>query len=164
MAGLSRASAVSLPRPVPCYELRVKGRNTGRAEYQVWQVPALGTPQVTIPVQVARLRGRNLDLVEHRVLQSLAQNGIKLLVATRSRSRNYPLGEDMAVRLALLFRCLAPMRDRDRMIAVAAGIEAMEREEAAYWLGMAVHRSNPRRVLAALRLLLTESSATGGRT
>lgn len=31
----------------------------------------------------------------------------------------------------------------------------MAREEAAYWLGMAMHRKKPRRVLAALRLLLS---------
>ena len=30
-------------------------------------------------------------------------------------------------------------------------------QEAAYWLGMAMHRKNPRRVLAALRLLLSAS-------
>lgn len=30
-------------------------------------------------------------------------------------------------------------------------------EEAAYWLGMAMHRKSPRRVLAALRLLLSAS-------
>jgi len=163
MAGLSRSSAFRLPRPVPCYELRVKSRDPGRAEYQIWQLPALGTPQVTVPVQVARLRGHKLDLVEHRVLQSLAQGGVKLLGATRSRRCSYRLDEDSAVRFGLLFRCLAPMQDRDRMIAVANGIDAMEREEAAYWLGMAMHRFNPRRVLAALRLLLTESSVTGGR-
>ena len=34
--------------------------------------------------------------------------------------------------------------------------EAMEREETAYWLGMAMHRPNPRRVLTALRTLLME--------
>jgi hypothetical protein len=37
----------------------------------------------------------------------------------------------------------------------ARGIEAIAREEAACWLGMAAHRKNPRRVLAALRLLLS---------
>jgi hypothetical protein len=31
----------------------------------------------------------------------------------------------------------------------------MAREEAAYWLGMAMHRKNSRRVLAELRLLLS---------
>ena len=48
------------------------------------------------------------------------------------------------------------MRDRERMRAVAEGIEAMHRDEAAYWLSMAMHRKNPRRVLTALRYLLTD--------
>jgi hypothetical protein len=39
--------------------------------------------------------------------------------------------------------------------SVGEGIEAMGKEEAAYWLGMAMHRKNPRRVLSALRILLT---------
>jgi hypothetical protein len=46
------------------------------------------------------------------------------------------------------------------MRAIAEGIEAMGREEAAYWLGMAMHRRNPRRVLTALRLILTDSKRT----
>jgi hypothetical protein len=48
------------------------------------------------------------------------------------------------------------MRSRDNMLACMEGIEAMGREEAAYWLGMAMHRKNPRRVLAALRMLMTD--------
>ena len=63
---------------------------------------------------------------------------------------------------AELFRALAPMRSRDNMRAVAEGIEAMGREEAAYWLGMAMHRRRPRRVLTALRMLLTEPRPHGG--
>ncbi len=59
-----------------------------------------------------------------------------------------------------MFRALAPMRHRDRMRAVAEGVETMGREEAAYWLGMVLHRSNPRRVLTALRLLLTDAGGT----
>ena len=62
----------------------------------------------------------------------------------------------MALTLGLLFRTLAPMRSRDNMRTVSEGIEVMEREEAAYWLGMAMHRKHPRRVLTALRFLLTE--------
>ena len=42
------------------------------------------------------------------------------------------------------------------MLVVAAGIEAMPREEAPYWLGMAVHCKYPWRVLMALRFLLIE--------
>ena len=47
------------------------------------------------------------------------------------------------------------------MLAVAEGVEAMEREEAGYWLGMAMHRHNPRRVLMALRCLLTDTGRKG---
>ena len=54
------------------------------------------------------------------------------------------------------FRTLARIQSCDNMRAVAEGIEAMGREEAAYWLGMAMHRKHPRRVLTALRFLLTE--------
>ena len=70
--------------------------------------------------------------------------------------RGYTLTEDLALTLGLLFRALAPMRSRDNMRAVFEGIEVMEREEAVYWLGMAMHRKHPRRVLTALRFLLTE--------
>ena len=45
---------------------------------------------------------------------------------------------------------------RDNMRAVAERIENMGREEATYWLSMAMHRTHPRRVLTALRFLLTE--------
>jgi hypothetical protein len=50
----------------------------------------------------------------------------------------------------------AQMRNRDNMRLVAEGIEVMGKEEAGYWLGMSVHRKNPRRVLTALRILLTD--------
>lgn len=139
----------------------MKSRGPGRAEYAIWQLPARATPQVTRPTRVAGLRDRNLELVEHRVLRRLARSGVKLLTRTSGDQRTYPLSEDAALSIGLLFRCLAPMRNRDKMLAVAEGVEAMEREEAGYWLGMAMHRRNPRRVLMALRCLLTE--ATRGR-
>jgi hypothetical protein len=63
------------------------------------------------------------------------------------------------MRLGLAFRTLAPMRSRKNIAACATGIEAMGKEEAAYWLGMAMHRKNPRRVLMALRFLLIDPHA-----
>ena len=54
------------------------------------------------------------------------------------------------------------MRSRDNMRAVAEGIGAMEHEETAYWLGMAMYRKHPRRVLTALRILLTEPRTRHG--
>jgi hypothetical protein len=101
-------------------------------------------------------RLRNLDLVEHRVLRRLNQAGIRLTGREGQQKEGHRITEDVALTLGLLFRTLAPMRIRDNMRAVAEGIEAMGSEEAAYWLGMAMHRKNPRRVLTALRFLLTD--------
>jgi len=156
MARLERISLVTTPDSAPQYELRVRNHGPGDAEYEIWQMPASATPQVTSAIRIAGLRGRNLDLVEHRVLKRLSQAGIKLGAGTDNKKRGYKLTEDLALMLGLLFRSLAPMRNRDNMRAVAEGIEAMGREEAAYWLGMAIHRKNPRRVLMALRFLLTD--------
>ncbi|WP_428098174.1 DUF7680 family protein [Candidatus Rariloculus sp.] len=124
-------------------------------EYEIWQMPSVATPRVTAAQRVAGLRGRNLELVEHRVLKRLSQSGIKLGRIADAKKRGYTLDEDLALTLGLLFRTLAPMRNRDNMRAVVEGIEAMEGEETAYWLGMAMHRKNPRRVLKALRVLVT---------
>ena len=156
MARLERVVSVETPASAPRYELRVRRRGPVDAEYEIWQMPAAATPHVTAPVRVAGLGGRNLQLVEHRVLKRLARAGVKLGSSASRLTRGYALTEDLALTLGLLFRALAPMRSRDNMRAVADGIEAMGREEAAYWLGMAMHRRRPRRVLTALRMLLTE--------
>ncbi len=156
MARLERIAQIGTPESAPRYELRVRRHGPVDTEYEIWQMPAPATPQVTSALRVAGLRGRNLELVEHRVLKQLWQSGIKLGRSADTRKRGYALTEDLALTLGLLFRTLAPMRSRDNMRAVAGGIENMGREEAAYWLGMAMHRKYPRRVLTALRFLLTE--------
>jgi hypothetical protein len=118
-------------------------------------MPSPATPQITSPTRVAGLRGRNLELVEHRVLKKLKEVGIRIDILP-IEGMGARIAEDAALNLALLFRTLAPMRSRDAMRLVAEGIDQMSREEAAYWLGMAVHRKNPRRVLTALRVLMTD--------
>ena len=155
-----RTPASETPAAAPRYELRLRRRGAGGAEYEIRRTPAADAPHVRTPVRVAGLRGRNLELVEHRVLRRLAQAGVRLGRRAGPQPRGYPLAEDLALTLGLLFRALAPMRSRDRMRAVAEGIEAMEREETAYWLGMAMHRRRPRRVLTALRVLLTEPAGS----
>jgi len=96
-----------------------------------------------------------LNWQNNRVLKRLKESGIRLDVLP-IEGMGSALAEETALRLALLFRTLAPMRNRDNMRLVAEGIEAMGKEEAGYWLGMSVHRKNPRRVLTALRILLTD--------
>lgn len=138
----------------PRYELRAKLLRPGDFELEVWQVPSPATPQLPHPLRIAGLHGRNLELVEHRVFKRLKAIGIELGGLQKGELRRGRLSEEDALTLGLLFRALAPMRSRERLRGVVEGIEAMGREEAAYWLGMAMHRKKPRRVLSALRLLL----------
>lgn len=139
----------------PVYELRMKGLGNGELELGIWQMPSPATPRLKEPERTAALWGRSLRLVESRVLKRLRGTGVRLRDLRKGETHQTPLDEDVALNLALLFRALAPMRSIDRIRAVAEGIDNMAREEAGYWLGMAVHRSHPRRVLAALRILLT---------
>ena len=128
----------------PCHCLNI--RRASRAVTQFYE--KVLEPSGLKVTQYSLLR--NLELVEHRVLRRLNQAGMRL-PRSSDRVRGYNITEELALRLGLLFRALAHMRSRDRMRSVTEGIEAMGREEAAYWLGMAMHRKNPRRVLTALR-------------
>lgn len=140
----------------PKYEIRIRSYGPADTELEVWNLPSPASPQLTAAVRLAGLRGRNLELIEHRILKRLSQAGVKVMSKPRESGKGHAISEEVALMIGLLFRTLAPMRSRDNMRMVAEGIEAMGREEAAYWLGMAMHRKNPRRVLTALRFLLTE--------
>ncbi len=140
----------------PQYELRARQIPAIGLDLEVWQVPSASTPNITTPIRIAGLGGRNLALIEHRILRRLGKADINLGGISLAGAKSFPLDEDLSLNLGLLFRMLAPMRNRDHMRAVTEGIEAMAREEASYWLGMAMHRKYPRRVLMALRILLTE--------
>jgi hypothetical protein len=142
---------------LPRYELRLQTNSQNIWQLQIWQLPSPATPRLTSPEFVACLKGVALRLLEPRLLRRLAQAQIALGRITPGKRETWPLNEELALSLGLLFRTLAPMRSIDRITQVADGIDQMSREEAGYWLGMAMHRRYPRRVLAALRLLLTES-------
>lgn len=142
----------------PIYELRVKGLGKGELLMEVWQMPSKATPRLKNPERTAALKGRPLSIIETRILKKLKSAGILMPPGLREGEiKAFPLEEDLALNLALLFRTLAPMRSIERIRLVSDGIENMARDEAGYWLGMAVHRSYPRRVLAALRMLLMAS-------
>ena len=144
---------------LPRYDLRDENHGPSDLEFEIWQILSNGTPYVKKPLRIAGLRDRNLALIEHRVLRLLAKAGIHLGGLNIQDQARYALNEDQALNLGLLFRTLAPMRNRENMPMVADGIEAMVKEEAAYWLGMAMHRKYSRRVLMALRFLLIDPKA-----
>lgn len=150
----ARVERVTLPTIEPAYEVRARRIVANELQVEIWQMPSPASPHIHVPIRMAGLAGRNLEINQIRILKKLKDASIRLEVMPIEGLRA-PIREDAALRLALLFRTLAPMRSRAAMVHVAEGIEAMAREEAAYWLGMAVHRKNPRRVLTALRILLT---------
>jgi hypothetical protein len=155
---IQRFADIKTPASAPSYEVRARRHRPGDTEIEVWQLPSPASPHLDGPARVAGLRGRNLELIEHRVLRRLTHAGVRLTGREVERKEGHRIPEELALTLGLLFRTLAPMRSRENMRTVAEGIEAMGREEAAYWLGMAMHRKNPRRVLTALRYLLSDST------
>jgi hypothetical protein len=156
---MARATQSKRAGSRPLYELRARKRGPGDLLLEVWQLPSSATPELREPYYVGGLSGGNLALVDHRVLRQLRGAGIDAGSVRTGASQSWAMeDEHLALRLALAFRALAPMRNRMHMRAVAEGIDEMAPEEAAYWLGMSMHRRHPRRVLMALRALLVTPS------
>jgi hypothetical protein len=139
----------------PVYELRLLVDDRSDWGLEIWQLPSPSTPRLTSSEHVATLKGAALRIIESRLLKRLSRANILLGTLKPRKRRSWSLDEELSLTLGLLFRTLAPMRNLDRIRQVADGIDDMSREEAGYWLGMAMHRKCPRRVLAALRTLLT---------
>jgi hypothetical protein len=152
---LRKELGLRLAESHPIYELRVTTLTATEIEVAVWQLPSVSTPRLQQAERTASLAGRPWRMIEARVSKRLRQLGISVAHVKRGQTAAFTIDEDVALNLALLFRVLAPMRSIDRIRMVSDGIDKMSREEAGYWLGMAVHRVYPRRVLAALRVLLT---------
>jgi hypothetical protein len=139
----------------PRYELRVSADREGAWTMGVWQMPCTATPGIEEPQAAGALGGEGLRFLETRLLRRLWRLRIQPGRIMPGETREWPLDEDSAVQMGLLFRAVGPMRNLDRIGQVADAIDRMSREEAGYWLGMSMYRERPRRVLAALRLLLT---------
>src|SRR5205807_522016 len=71
-----------------------------------------------------------LRIAENRLLKRLAREKIVLGSLKPGKSKRWPLDEEVALTLGLLFRVLAPMKNLDRIRQVAEGVEKMPREEA----------------------------------
>ena len=154
MTAARRQRSEATPPPfanLPVYELRRRALRGPDYALEVWQLPSPATPRLASPEPLAAIKGAALRILEPRLAKRLARSGVRL---SNDAARAWPIDEEAALTLGLLFRALAPMRNLDRIRQVAEGIDAMSREEAGYWLGMALHRDRPRRVLAALRTLL----------
>jgi hypothetical protein len=144
----------------PTYELRLIVPKNRDWRLEIWQLPSPATPRLQGPEYVAAIKGTPLRIIEPRLLKRLSRARINLGGLQQEKTRRWQLDEELALNLGLLFRVLAPMKNLDRIREVADGVEGISREEAGYWLGMSMHRKNPRRVLAALRTMLTSPPAS----
>lgn len=138
----------------PIYELRLIMSSSTDWRFELWQLPNTVTPRLALPESLGMLSGTPLNIVQQHLLKRLVAHRISIDLAHSAVNRKWRVTEDLALHLGLLFRILAPMKNIDNIRIVAAGIDQMSREEVGYWLGMAMHRDQPRRVLSALRTLL----------
>lgn len=147
--------AIATPSAAPAYEFRLAANEQGQYEYAIWRAASAVVPGLDAAEPVGVLRGESARIIETRVLRQLSRARIHLGPIRLGEKRTWRINEDHALTLGLLFRVLAPMRNVERIREIAERVEEMSREEAGYWLGMSIYRHNSRRVLAALRLLLT---------
>ena len=84
----------------PAYELRAMNHGIDDLELALWQMPSPATPHIVKPLRIARLRGRNLALVEGHILRRpfsvyrvLPESGaIEIIYQTVGEGTNYMTG------------------------------------------------------------------------
>jgi len=127
---IKRLAGITTPDSAPSYELRTRRHGPSDTEIEVWQLPSPASPQLPSPVRLAGLRGRNLELVEHRVLRRLSQAGIKFSGQESQRKEGHRVTEDLALMLGLFVPHPRPNAISGEHAGSRGGIEAMGREEA----------------------------------
>src|SRR3974377_2103057 len=87
----------------PVYELRLIVPRPGVWRLEIWQLPSPATPRLHAPEQVGTLKGLALRIVEHRMLKRLARARVDLGALRPGKMRSWPIDEEMALILGLLF-------------------------------------------------------------
>ena len=148
---MNQATTKIRPRPteehsanLPRYELRLRVLKGSDFVLEVWQLPSSATPRLTAPEYVAGLKGSALRLIEPRLLKRLSRSKINLGTMNAEKTRAWPIDEDLALKPRFALPGPGPHAESDRIRQVADGVDEMSREEAGYWLGMAMHRKHPR--------------------
>ena len=96
----------------PHYQLKVQKLPGSDLSLEIWQLPSPATPHLKNPKRVAGIKGRNFALIEHRLLRQLKQININLTSLQRGKVKDFDLDEEQALKIGLMFRVLAPMRNR----------------------------------------------------
>src|SRR5215216_4650668 len=91
---------------VPQYELRLDVPQTGDWQLEILQMPSASTPRLSAPELLATLKGTALRLLENRILKRLGHAKIQLGTMRPGKQKSWPLDEETALELGLLFRVL----------------------------------------------------------
>src|ERR1035437_115225 len=96
----------------PQYELRMIVESTSVWRLEIWQSLSPAPPLLTPPELLATIRGPGLRIAENRLLKRLAREKIVLGSLKPGKTKRWPLDEEVALTLGLLFRALAPMKNQ----------------------------------------------------
>jgi len=103
-------------------------------------------------IKMGSIDGLALSSVWDMVLDVLRVNHYKPSVIQRRSKQQLGLSEESGVRLALLFKAIAPLSNLDHIRALQQAIWAMSDEEAYYWFAKSCG-PHGRRGMRALRVL-----------
>jgi hypothetical protein len=105
---------------------------------------------------VVRLWGSPLQAVFDRVADAVRASGGRPSDVRRDRRAPFPLDEEAAVRLGLLFLAIKPLRKTGRIEAIRDATVTMSPEEAYYWYAKCASGTTGRRAQRAFRILLAQ--------
>lgn len=152
----SHPSAALHSSSTPMFELRVEPRGDISYGIALYRRSTAMDP-VDVTERVVRIWGDPLLGIMDQVLAVIRRAGYRStdLKATRRAPFRIHTEED-AVRLALLFAALKPLRKGRRIEEVARVISSMEREEVYYWFSKVTAGPEPGRIQRALRIMASD--------
>jgi hypothetical protein len=105
---------------------------------------------------VVRIWGSPMQAVFDRIVEAVKATGSRASDVRAERKAPFPLDEETAVRLGLLFLAIKPLRKLARMEAIRDATATMSAEEAYYWYSKCSSPVTGRRATKALRILLAQ--------
>jgi hypothetical protein len=140
------------------FHLEVVPRSGNRYGLALTEIVAPSRREAHEPARhpVVRLWGSPLQTVFDRVADAVRASGGRPSDVRRDRKAPFPLDEETAVRLGLLFLAIKPLKKTSRIEAIRDATEAMSPEEAYYWYAKCANGATGRRAQRAFRILLAQ--------
>jgi hypothetical protein len=114
--------------------------------------PSSRNGRTLVSIKMGSIDGLALSSAWDIVLDVLRSNHHKPAAIQHDKKKCLGLSEESGVRLALLFKAIAPLSNLDHIRTLQQAVWSMSDEEAYYWFSKC-HGPNGRRGLRALRIL-----------